>query len=111
MRVTVSHNKDPQEIVRNVDRGFDDMFRGLPLGPVQFTDERRQWNGRRLDFSFTARAGFMAFPIKGTVLVEDHQVTVDVDLPPVLENFLPQQKMKTVMEGRVRGMLNPPQKT
>jgi hypothetical protein len=109
MRVTVSHNKDPQEIIRNVDRGFDDMFRGLPLGPVAFTEERRSWNGRRLDFSFVARAGFMAFPMRGWVLVEDHQVTVEVDLPPVLEGLLPRKKLETAMKGRVKGMLNPPQ--
>lgn len=105
MRITVSHNKNPEEIKRNVDRSFDDVFKGLPLGPIQITDEQRTWNGQTMTFSFNAKAAFMAIPIKGWVLVEQKQLTIDVDLPAFLQNMIPEEKMKAAVEGRVRGLL------
>jgi hypothetical protein len=107
MRVTVSHDKNPQEIISSVDRGFDDMMRGLPLGPIQFIDETRSWNGPRMDFAFTAKAGLLNVPIKGFVLVEQRQVTIDVDLPPLLSSFIPEQKLKTAVETQARALLGP----
>lgn len=107
MRVTVSHNKDPREVMANVDRGFDDMIRGLPLGPVQFVNEKRSWNGPRMDFSFNAKAGILNVPIKGFVLVEERQVTIDVDLPPLLSSLIPQRQLEAAVKSRAKGLLGP----
>lgn len=105
MRVTVSHNKSPEDIKRQVDRSFDDIFKGMPIGPVQITDEQRTWAGSTLNFTFNARAAFMVIPIKGFILVEQKQVTIEVDLPSFLNQFIPEEKMKTAVEGRVKGLL------
>jgi hypothetical protein len=105
MRVTVSHNKNPLEIKRNIDRGIQDVFKGLPVGPVQFTEQQHMWAGDTLNFSFNAVAGFMVVPIKGWVLVEERQVTIDVDLPPFLTNLIPQQRIQNAIEGQVKGLL------
>ena len=105
MRITVSHDKTPEEIRRNIDRSLDDVFKGMPIGPVQISDEKRMWVGDRLDFSFNARAAFMVVPVKGYVLVEQRQVTVEVDLPSFLNQFIPEQKMKAAIEGQVKGLL------
>lgn len=105
MRVTVSHTRNPEEIKRNIDRGFDDIFKGLPVGPVQITDEQRTWAGETMNFSFNARAAFMTLPIKGFVQVEQTQVTIDVDLPSFLSNLIPEQKVKAAIEGKVKGLL------
>ena len=105
MRVTVSHNQPKQEVIERIDRGLDDIFKGATGGMVQITDEQRSWVGDQLNFSFNARAAFMTIPIKGLVLVENHLVTIDVDLPSFVNNFLPEQKMATGIENRVRGLL------
>jgi hypothetical protein len=107
MRVTISHNKDPREVMASVDRGFDDMMRGLPLGPVQFVNERRSWNGPRMDFSFNAKVGILNAPVQGFVLVEERCITVDVDLPPMLSSLIPQRRLETAVESRARGLLGP----
>src|SRR5438309_7989459 len=98
MRVTVSHNKSVDEVKKSIDRGFDDIFKGLPVAAVQFVDEKRAWNGNNLDFSFNARAGFLNVPIKGFVLVEEKVVTIDIDLPSFLNQFIPEQKVKAAVE-------------
>ena len=105
MRVTVSHNKNPEDIRKHIDRGVQDIFKGLPIGPVQFTEQQHAWSGNTLNFSFNANAGFMSVPIKGFVLVEPKLLTIDVDLPSFLTNLIPEQKMKAAIEGQVKGLL------
>lgn len=105
MRITVSHNKNAGEVRRSIDKSFDDIFGGLPIGPVQITDEQRTWNGSTMNFNFNARAAFMVVPIKGLVTVEDHLVTLEVDLPAFLNKLIPEETMKTAVEGKVRGLL------
>ena len=71
MRITVSHTKSKDEVMRSVDRSFDDLFRGVPSMPIQFVEERRNWRGSTLDFSISAKMGFIKTPIKGTIEVTD----------------------------------------
>jgi hypothetical protein len=103
MRITVSHNKSKDQIIQAVDRSFDDLFKGSPLIPVQVTNEKRQWQGSTLAFSFNASMGLLSAPIKGTIAVTDHDLTIDADLG-LLEKLLGGGMTKTV-EGRVKGLL------
>lgn len=105
MRVTVSHNKPVNEVMRSVDQGFDTIFQGIAIGAVQFSDQKRSWDGQTLNFSFTARAGFLNVPLKGWVLVEDKNVVIDIDLPGFLNNLIPEAKVKAAIEGQVKGLL------
>jgi hypothetical protein len=105
MRVTVSHNQPKQEVIQRIDRGLDDIFKGATGGMVQITDEQRSWVDNQLNFSFNARAGFVNIPVKGLVIVDDHLVTIDVDLPSFVNNLFPEQKMASGIETRVRGLL------
>jgi hypothetical protein len=103
MRITVSHNKSKDQIIQVVDRSFDDLFKGTPLIPVQVTNEKRQWQGNILVFSFNASMGLLSAPIKGTVEVTDRDVTIDADLG-LLERLLG-GGMRKAVEGRVKGLL------
>ncbi len=105
MRLTVTHNKSVDEIKKRVDSGFNDIFQGLPIPALQITDTERVWNGSTMTYSFTAVAGFITVPIKGTVLVEEKLVTIDVDLPAFVSNFIPEAKMKEAVEAQVKGLL------
>jgi len=104
VRITVSHNKPKQEVMRAVDQSFDDLFRGIGIFPLQIVNEKRAWNGSTLNFSFDAKVGLLSAPIKGFVEVTDKDITVDADLG-LLDKLLPAKQTRTVIEGRVRGLL------
>jgi hypothetical protein len=104
MRVTVSHNQRKEEIVRAVDRSFNDLFKGLGTVPIQIVNESRKWTGSRMDFSFDAKMGIVSTPIKGFIDVTDKDVTVDADLG-WLERLFPAKQTQAALEGRVKGLL------
>ena len=104
MRVTVSHNKPVDQVKGAVDRSFDDLFRA-PIGiPVKVVNEKREWRGSTLFFSFTAKMGILSSPISGTVEVTVRDLTIDADLG-LLEKLIPGGAAKTAIEQNVRGLL------
>jgi hypothetical protein len=104
VRVTVSHAKPKDEVIRSVDRSFDDLFRGIAILPVQFVSEQKNWQGSTLTFSILAKMGLLTTPIKGTIEVTDRDLTIDVDLG-LLERLFPQAKAREAISSRVRGLL------
>src|ERR1700757_117494 len=104
MRVTVSHNRRKEEIMRSVDRSFNDLFKGFGTVPIQIVNESRTWTGTRVDFSFDAKVGIVSTPIKGFVDVTDKDVTVDADLG-WLERLFPAKQTQAALEGRIKGLL------
>lgn len=87
-----------------VDRSFDDLFRGLGPIPLQLVDEKRVWQGSTLQFSLSAKMGFVSTPIQGTVEVTDHDMTIDADLG-LFERLLPAATVRQTLTTRVRGLL------
>jgi hypothetical protein len=106
MRVTVSHNKGLQGAIKQVNDSSDQLFTGMAGGPVQVTDVVRRWDGSTMHFSFVARMGVFTAPIRGFVECAERDVTIDVELPGMLKQFVPEEKVKQQVEGRVRGLLN-----
>ena len=104
MRVTISHNRTQQEVVKIVDRSIDDVFSSVATGMVQITDQKKSWNGDTMTFSLTAKAGFLTAPIAGTVVVTAKDVTIDADLG-IFDKLIPQEKARAAIEGRVKGLL------
>src|SRR3954470_22616054 len=104
MRITVSHNKSKDAVIRSVDRSFDDLFRGVSSVPIQFVEERRNWQGSTLAFLVSAKMGFVSTPIKGTIEVTDTDITVDADLG-LLERLIPASKAQASISSRIRGLL------
>src|SRR5947199_7219412 len=105
MRVTVSHNQTEQEVIRRIDKSVDDVLMTVPIAGVEIVDKQKRWNGNLMNFSFTGRMGFFSAPIRGTVLVTDKDVTIDVELPVFLDKLLPEAKIKGDIETRVKGLL------
>jgi hypothetical protein len=106
MRVTVSHRKTQQEVVSIVDRTADELFAGSPGTPIQIVDPQKSWNGSVMDFSFTGKMGFFSTQLKGKVEVLPELVAVEIDLPEFLKKFMPEEKVRTAVEGRMRKLLN-----
>ena len=105
MRISIPHDKNPEEVKSRIDRGFDDIFKGLPVGPIEITDEQRTWAESTLTFFFNARSAFLTVPVKGSILVEPALVTIDVELPAFLKNFIPEEKVAASVESGVKGLL------
>jgi hypothetical protein len=104
MRITVSHNRKKEQVIQAVDRSFDELFRGIGILPLEIADEKRNWTGPTLAFSFTAKMGVLSTPIKGTVAVTDVDVTIDADLG-LLERLLGTRAGTAALENKVKGLL------
>jgi hypothetical protein len=105
MRITVTHNKTKQEVMKIVDDSAEQLFQGMPGSPIQIVDQTKRWDGSLMHFSFTGKMGFFTAPLRGTVLVTDKDVTVECELPALLKNFIPEQKIEETMKSRVKGLL------
>lgn len=105
MRVTVSHNKGVEGAKKIVNDSAEQLLSSTATSPVTITDVQRRWEGSTMYFSFTGRMGILSAPIKGLVECRDAEVMVDVELPGVLKHFIPEEKVKQQVEGRVRGLL------
>ena len=103
MKITVSHNRSKEEVVKSVDRSFGDLFKISGI-PVRLVEEHRSWEGSTLTFALSASMGFMSTPIKGTVQVGDHDITIDVDLG-MFERMIPAEKARELIASRVGGLL------
>ena len=104
MRITVSHTKSKDAVIRSVDRSFDDLFRGVTTLPIRFVEERRSWQGSTLNFLISAKMGLISTPIKGTIEVTDTDLTIDADLG-VLERLIAATKAKAAITNQIRGLL------
>jgi hypothetical protein len=104
MRITISHNRSKAEIIETVDRSFNEMFQDIAGLPLRLVVEQRSWQGSILSFSLTAKLGFISTPIKGTVEVTDHDLTVDVDLG-TLKRLVPEKTVREVIGSRIKGLL------
>ena len=93
MRITVSHNRSKEQVIRTIDRSFDDLFQGVGL-PVGLTQQRNSWQGSTLTFPLTAKNGPAKRPRQGRREVTDRDLTIDTidaDLG-ILERLDPRQE-------------------
>jgi hypothetical protein len=58
-----------------------------------------------MNFGFTAGMGPITAPIHGTVEVTDTEVIIDIELPGFLKSFLPEERVRSEVQTRVRGLL------
>ena len=104
MRITIAHNRSKAEIIDSVDRSFNEIFQGVQGIPVKLVVEQKSWQGSVLSFSLSARLGLLSTPMKGTVEVTDHDLTVDIDLG-LLNRLFPEQTAREVIGTRIKGLL------
>jgi hypothetical protein len=110
MRVTVSHNKGREEASRIVENTMDNLLAGEVPKPFRMTPVRKQWMGSTLNFQTAVAMGPLKLPIRGVVEAKETEVVIDIDLPPLLAKFIPEQKLKEAVESRIRGHLAAPRK-
>lgn len=105
MRVTISHDKGQKEAMRIVDQSAQDLINGIPTGPVKITNPEKSWDGNTMKFSFKAKMGLFGSLIHGTVLVNEKDATIDIELPGILKNFFPEEKVRAAVETKAKGLL------
>ena len=105
MRIIIPNKKSVEETRGIVERSTEDLFRSAAGGIVQISDIKKAWTGNTMTFSFRAAVAFISTPIDGTVAVTEKDVTIDVNVPEVLRHFIAEDKLKSGIESRVRGLL------
>jgi hypothetical protein len=103
MRVAIAHNKTVAQAMESADQAVDQVFKGLPLGPVEIVGQQKHWDGRVMTFDMTAKVGPLKYPLRGTVEVTDSQCIVDIDLL-ILGRLLPNKAQKSI-EARWRALI------
>jgi hypothetical protein len=104
VRITISHDRSKEEVMQSVDRSFSEMFQGIGTLPIRLVVEQRHWRGSTLIFSLAAQLGVVTTPIKGTIEVNDRDLTIDVDLG-VLERLTPAKTVRDVVGSRIKALL------
>jgi hypothetical protein len=106
MKVTINHKKTQADAIQLVDKGANGLFAGAAGSAVEITDPTREWVGPVMHFSFTARFGFIAMPLNGTIDVSaDNTAVVECELPSMVDKFLGDGKVQSVIEKKVQLLL------
>lgn len=96
-------NKTVEQAKALLDAASKELF--AFSGPVELTDQQNSWADDTMSFSFTARYGWIAVPISGTVSVAPGTVTVESDLPGAVKQFLGEDKVKAGIEKKLSAIL------
>jgi hypothetical protein len=88
-----------------VDKSADGLFAGVAGPSVEIADQKKEWIGTTMHFSFTARMGFIALPLSGSIEVGDKEVTVECELPSLVQQFIGESKVGTSIEKKVQLLL------
>ena len=104
MKAVIAHGKTQQQAVEMVDRFSNDLF-DFGSKSVELADQTKRWTGPVMAFSFVAKYGFISLPLNGTVTVDDVNVTIDCDLPPLVKNFVGEDKLRDSVEKHVGRLL------
>jgi putative polyhydroxyalkanoic acid system protein len=106
MRVSISHNKTKQEVMRIVNDATGQVFgAGATGGLLHVSNVEKSWSGSIMTFSLTASFAVMRSLIKGTIEVTDSDVIIDCNLPQLLTTFVQESKIRSSIETKVRGLL------
>ncbi len=105
MTVVVPHNSTREKTIPLMDRAVDQILAGAGGSSFQVTEKQQSWNGSVMAFSFVGKLGFVSLPVAGTLAVDDVNVTVNIDLPPVVKSFVGEEKVRAIVAENVREML------
>jgi hypothetical protein len=104
MRITIAHQRSVPKAIEAADQAVDQVFKGFPMGCLEIVGQQKEWSGPVMTFGFTAKVGFVKYPMRGTVEVTDRQWIIDVDLM-ILGRLLP-HKTHRAIEARWRALLS-----
>ena len=97
MNIVVPHHTTPEKAIALVDQSSNDL---LDMGSksIVLSNQQRTWTGQKMNFSLTAKVGFISVPLSGSVLVDDSSVAVNCELPALARNFIGEDKIRVRVE-------------
>jgi hypothetical protein len=107
MTIVIPHGTTVEKAMAVVDNSANGLFESTAGPHVQLVDKTRTWNGPTMDFSLSARVGFISVPISGTIMVDGINVTVNCQLPALVNQFIGEEKIRAGLDARIRAMLTP----
>jgi hypothetical protein len=104
MKIVVAHHSTREATMRVLD-GATDKLLGGGIKNIQIVDQKRTWDGPVMSFSLTAKLGFISVPLAGTMAVDDINVTLECEVPPLVKNLMGEERFRSMMEENVQGLL------
>ncbi len=105
MTIIVPHNKKRAEAIAIIDRGANSLFEKAAGNSVAIAAFEKDWEGSTMNFSFTGSVGFISIPLEGTLEVDDVNVVVECDLPPMVRQFIGDEKIAGSIEPKLKKLL------
>jgi hypothetical protein len=106
MRIEQSHSLGQAAAISRIDRFLEKLVQNPP-GGVTVKDAQRDWDGNRMNFSFTAAKGFLGTSIRGVMDVLDDKVVVESELPSLVKSLLGEDRIRHVIANELGNMLRP----
>lgn len=105
MTIIIPHGTTVEKATAIVENSANSLFESTAGPHVELVDKTRTWNGPTMDFGLTARVGFISVPISGTVVVDATNVTLNCQLPALVNQFIGEEKIRAGLDRRIRAML------
>jgi hypothetical protein len=104
MRIEQAHALGQEAAKARIDHFLEKLVQNPP-GGVTVKDAQRDWDGNRMNFSFTAAKGFLGTSIRGVMEVLEDRVVVESELPALVKNLLGEDRIKQVIASELGNML------
>jgi hypothetical protein len=104
MILVVPHHKTRKEAIALI-AADDDLFTGVAGSSVEILNQKKEWDGSSMAYSFVGRVGFISVSVSGTLSVDDVNVTVTSDLPAMVKSFVGEEKVASAIEKQLRRVL------
>jgi hypothetical protein len=105
MHIEQHHQLGKDEVKRRAD-SLANSLAGMPIpGGVSITELSSRWNGDQMNFSFRASKGFFGANITGKIAVSDTDLTLDIDVPPLIYKFIDKNTLEGIIKNKMTEIL------
>jgi Putative polyhydroxyalkanoic acid system protein (PHA_gran_rgn) len=104
MHIEQAHTLGRQEAMSRIDQFLDRLVQAPP-GGVTIKDARKDWDGNRMTFSFTAAKGPFGTSVRGLMDVMDDRVVVESELPRLVKSLLGEDRIQHAISNGLEDML------
>jgi hypothetical protein len=105
MRFEQQHDLGQAEAIRRIDSLLEALLARTPPGGITISNAEKRWSGNRMDFAFNASRGFFGTSISGSMLVNDHDVVVEAQLPGIVRAFVAEDTVRDVIRRELQRLL------
>jgi hypothetical protein len=93
MQLTLAHKTTKEEAIEKIDNYAQEMME-KKHNWVNISEQKKEWDGNIVRFSFTAKKMFVSMEIKGNAIITDTEVVLNADLPGMVEKIVSEYEIK-----------------